>query len=129
MLVPTQAFAMLTDASARDRSLAAPECVLGPLLRDLEVAFPDFLGIELEAALISMALLAWSNIAPIEARHGTARRIIYSRTQTHAISLPELASHFVCMQTRRMRLGVKTCFKTGGETDNDHEDIRPQEDE
>lgn len=108
---PIRLFALLSDESLAATFAELPDCMLDPASLKLRVTYPTLSGPEFKATLTMFARAAWVDIAGIEARHATLRRIIHTRNQTHTISLQELGSHWVMLQGRRRKLGVKKHFK------------------
>ena len=77
-----------------------PPCMLDDWTKDMIKHHPDLSG-EVFQKLILTAMMAHFDMATIEAKHATVRRLLVSRSvQTHKRSFKDLSAEWLCNQAR-----------------------------
>ena len=98
---PVRLFALLEDQSLAAEFSKVPDCLLDPTSKALRDAHPDLSGEEFMHKLALLAMLLPVDIATLEAKHASIRRMLVVKSaQTHQMSFGHLAAEWVFLQMR-----------------------------
>lgn len=98
---PIRLFALLEEPDLAPELAETPECLLDEWSAALRKHHPDFSGDLFRYKLLLCGVAVWLDIAPIEAKHATIRRMLtLASTHTHGQAFHELSALFVCLQAR-----------------------------
>ena len=108
--LPYQLFRLLDEPSAAaDRLLALPDCMLDQLFTELKKMFPTkklLMGPEAQVIISTLASVASTNIADVEAAHNSTRDFSSIRSRGWSCSLEALSARFVLQQKLRLLGGT-----------------------
>ena len=106
---PFKLFTLLTDRDAIAHIQSSSRCLLDPWSKALIDKYPDLSNIELKEILYLHCQSCSNNIAEIEAKHASNRRVVHQRSvQTHAIQVPTLSAEWLGQNQRRTMLSPLT---------------------
>ena len=99
---PHRAFSLLTNPDRAEELGRARPCLLDPFTSGLLEHFGSFADAGFMHCLSTVATLQWVDIAQLESRNATIRRLAtVMSTQTHNIDFPHLSALWVLLQKRK----------------------------
>lgn len=102
--LPFQVFRLLKEPELAAELVKTPPCMVDEWTKKLLQQHPDLSGTEFLQKLSLVALMAWKDIAQVEARHASVRRILAAASlQTRRQALKDLSAYWCCLQFRKRR--------------------------
>lgn len=105
---PIQMFRLLADKGAAEDLRAAPNCLLDTWSAEIRRLHPSLSGADLFHKLALLGQLCHKDIAQVEARHATIRRILMAASMhTHTQAFQDLSASWTFLQFRKRSFKMK----------------------
>eukprot|EP00971_Amphidinium_carterae_P019674 387744-Amphidinium_carterae.1 len=112
---PYRMFLLLNRPDMRDEILADAPCLLDPWSTEVKRLHPTLDSEEFLALLCLHACTISTNIAPLEAKHASIRRLLHQRVQSRSMDVALCSAMWVCQNMRSLKFNKvsSTSLKPG----------------